>query len=136
MGAWGYLAFDNDTANDWACGLDDVTDLSLVESALDEREGVGAAYLEQDTACTALAACEVLARCRTNAGYKNSYTEKVDAWVAKQRPEATPALLKRAVGSIDRILSNDSELRELWEESDEEEEWRDAIADLRERLRT
>ena len=36
MGAWGKLAFDNDTANDWAYDLKDVSDLSLVESAFDE----------------------------------------------------------------------------------------------------
>jgi hypothetical protein len=40
MGAWGELAFDNDSANDWAYGLDEVHDLSLVESALAELEGV------------------------------------------------------------------------------------------------
>ena len=33
MSAWGVLAFDNDTANDWAYGLDGVDDLGLVESA-------------------------------------------------------------------------------------------------------
>ncbi|MGE3819895.1 MAG: DUF4259 domain-containing protein, partial [Isosphaeraceae bacterium] len=35
MGIWGVLAFDNDTANDWAYDLEDVDDLSLVESALE-----------------------------------------------------------------------------------------------------
>lgn len=34
MGAWGVLPFDNDEAVDWAYGLDDVDDLSLVESTL------------------------------------------------------------------------------------------------------
>ena len=47
MGAWGELAFDNDTANDWAYGLDDASDLSLVESAFDELEEVGDDYLDQ-----------------------------------------------------------------------------------------
>ena len=34
MGAWGVLAFDNDDANDWVYELEEVGDLSLVESAL------------------------------------------------------------------------------------------------------
>ena len=38
MGTWGVLAFDNDDANDWAYGLDSVSDLSLVESAFDDVE--------------------------------------------------------------------------------------------------
>jgi hypothetical protein len=69
VGAWGELAFDNDAANDWAYGLDDVNDLSLVESAFAELEAVGSAYLDQDLACNALAACEVLARLRGQPGY-------------------------------------------------------------------
>lgn len=34
MGVWGFLVFENDTACDWANGLTDAEDLSLVESAL------------------------------------------------------------------------------------------------------
>ncbi len=66
MGAWGELAFDNDTANDWAYYLEDVDDLSLVESALSEVEEIGDEYLDQDVACNALAACETLARLQGN----------------------------------------------------------------------
>ena len=29
MGAWGHRSFDNDTANDWAYDLKEVSDLSL-----------------------------------------------------------------------------------------------------------
>src|SRR4051794_10074160 len=109
MGAWGELAFDNDTANDWAYGLEEVDDLSLVESALGELEALGNDYVDQDIACNALAACEVLARLRGNAGYKNSYTEKVDGWVALHPLTPSPALLKRARAGVDRILGKDSE---------------------------
>src|SRR5271165_474090 len=56
MGAWGHLAFDNDTANDWAYGLEDTDDLSLMEEALEQIEEAGAEYLDQDIACIALAA--------------------------------------------------------------------------------
>ncbi len=69
MGAWGVLAFDNDTANDWAYGLDGVDDLGLVESAFDEVAEVGGDDLDSDLACNALAACEVLARLRGRPGY-------------------------------------------------------------------
>ncbi len=53
MGAWGELAFDNDTACDWAYELENVDDLSLVESAFDEVDANGANYLDQDVACNA-----------------------------------------------------------------------------------
>jgi hypothetical protein len=133
MGAWGHLAFDNDSANDWAYGLDVVADLSLVEAAFDELEEVGDDYLDQDIACAALAACEVLARCRGNPGYTNAYTKKVDTWVAEHRPLPSAALVKRALASLDRLLGERSELRELWAGL-VGEGWRASIEDLRQRL--
>jgi hypothetical protein len=135
MGAWGHLPFDNDTTNDWAYGLEDVDDLSLVEAAFDELEGVGTDYLDQDIACNALGACEVLARLLGHPGYTNAYTEKVDQWVAAHKLKPPAALFKRASAAIDRILDSDSELRELWEEGDEAGAWRAAIDDLRARVR-
>ncbi len=133
MGAWGELAFDNDAANDWAYGLEHVHDLSLVESALLEVEAVGGGYLDQDAACNVLAACEVLARLRGRPGYRNAYTEKVDAWVTVHALVPSPALLSRAKAAIARVLADDSELRELWDEGGGEA-WRAAVADLQRRL--
>lgn len=135
MGAWGHLPFDNDTTNDWAYGLDEVDDLSLVEAAFDELEEAGDDYLDQDVANNALGACEVLARLLGRPGYANAYTEKVDQWVAAHKIKPPPALLERAAAAIDRILGSDSELRELWEESDEADAWRAALQDLRARVR-
>ena len=34
MGAWSHEAFGNDDALDWAQGLEDADDLSLIEAAL------------------------------------------------------------------------------------------------------
>src|SRR5690606_30203174 len=110
MGAWGVLAFDNDDANDWAYGLDDVADLSLVESAFQAVEEAGE-DLEAPDAANALAACEVLARLRGKPGYTDAYTEKVDQWVADHPLSPSPALLRWADAVIDRILSEDSELK-------------------------
>jgi hypothetical protein len=134
MGAWGELAFDNDQANDWAYGLDDVDDLSLVEAAFEAVEAVGDDYLDSDEASDALAACEVIARLRGKPGYTNAYTEKVDAWVAAHPQKVPPALMKRASAVIDRILGEESELADLWGESDDAK-WRAGVEDLRNRMR-
>ena len=133
MGAWGVLAFDNDDANDWAYGLEGVSDLSLVESAFAEVESAGAGYLEQGAACNALAACEVIARLRGRPGYTNSYTEKVDRWVAAHRIEPPAELVTGGGAVIARILGPESELREVWEDAGDEE-WRAAVEDLRNRM--
>ncbi|MBL8797030.1 MAG: DUF4259 domain-containing protein [Planctomycetia bacterium] len=134
MGAWGVRAFDNDTANDWAYGLDEVRDLSLVEAAFAALEAVGADFLEQDVGAHALAACEVLARLLGNPGYQDAYTEKVDQWVAAHPLKPSPKLLARAEAALDRVLGNESELREEWQDVGEDE-WRQAVEELRQRLR-
>ncbi len=123
------------TRNDWAYDLEGANDLSLVESAFDVVEEAED-YLEAPDASNALAACEVLARLNGNPGYKNSYTEKVDGWVAAHPQTPTAALLKRADAVIDRILGDNSELKELWTESDENRNWLASVNDLRRRLRT
>ena len=133
MGTWGALAFDNDGAGDWAFGLDDVDDLSLVEATFGELEGVEGDYLDAGVACDALAACEVLARLRGKVGYTNAFTEPVDRWVAAHQIVPPASLLARAAAAIDRILGENSELGELWGEGDGAE-WRAAVAALRDRV--
>ncbi len=137
MGAWGFRAFDNDTACDWAWELANVEDLSLVESAFDDVEDVGDDYLETDFAWIALAACEVLARLRGKPGYSNGYTKDVDSWVyariCAHKLVPRSELLARASNVIDRILREPSAVCELCEGSDGTE-WRAAMENLRQRL--
>lgn len=134
MGAWGVLAFDNDQACDWASDLDGVEDLSLVISTLAVLENSTAGRLDAHAACNALAACEVLARLRGNHGYTNPYTEDVDTWAAAHPIVPPPSLLDRGDAVIDQVLSERSELRELWDVGDGAE-WRQSVEDLRHRLR-
>ncbi len=135
MGAWGELAFDNDTACDWAYELETVDDLSLVESALDEVEAIGSDYLDQDVACNALAACEVLARLKGQPGYQNAYTENVDNWVAAHPITPPPELIRRAETAIQRILGDQSELKDIWAESGDAL-WTQSVEELRRRVQS
>ena len=61
MGAWSHEAFGNDTACDWADGLEEVDDLSLVEAAIDAVVDAPGGDLDASEACEALAAAEVVA---------------------------------------------------------------------------
>jgi hypothetical protein len=133
MGAWGVTAFDNDAANDWAYGLDDAEDLSVVEEAFDAVDEVGDDFLDSDVACEALAACELLARLQGRPGYKNAYTERVDAWVEAHPQKPSDELIADGGHVIARVLGENSELRELWEES-KPTEWHAAMNDLKARL--
>ena len=133
MGAWGVLAFDNDDANDWASRLETTADLSLVVQAF-ARVGDTDEYLEAPQASKALAACEVLARQPGRPGYHNAYTNRVDVWVAQHSLKPPAALLARGRSVIDRILNENSELRQLWAEGNPSA-WLAAVEDLRNRLR-
>ena len=134
MGAWGVEAFDNDAANDWAYDLEDAADLNMVAAAIAEVEATAGDYLEQDTACRALAACEVIARMQGRPGYTNAYTEKVDRWVAAHPTTPSTELVARAAACIDRIGGADSELAELWSDSSDAQSWREALSGLRARV--
>ena len=134
MGAWSTDAFGNDTACDWANGLTESDDLSLVEAAIAAVVDSPAGYLDASLAQEALAAAEVVARLRGNDGGRNAYTEATDNWVRAKRLVPPEALMRRALLALDRCLGVDSELRELWDESDAAAQWRADAQSLMERL--
>jgi len=95
---------------------------------------VGDEYLEAPEASIALAAAEVLARLCGNPGEKNSYTEAADKWVESAQLKPTVELLDKAQAAIARILGENSELKELWEDSDQYDAWQASIDNLRTRV--
>ena len=133
MGAWGTGVFDNDTACDWAYGLEGQTDLGLIERTLDvalaNDEGLDASDAEE-----ALAAAETVARLQGHWGVRNSYTANVDAWVEKIGLQPSPALARKAHAAIDHVLGETSEIVELWEDSAELDEWKRVVDELRSRI--
>jgi hypothetical protein len=131
MGAWSHEPFGNDTASDWAYGLEEAKDLSYIESALDKALECGSEYLEAPEAEEALAAIEVIAKLLGKGTQSDEYTEDVDAWVSSIKLKPQPALLKKAQQVIDRILADESELLELWQESESSEAWRASLMQLR-----
>jgi hypothetical protein len=135
MGAWGAGSFDNDTACDWSYDLEETDDLSLIENALGRVLDARDEYLDAMDAEEALAAAEVIARLQGNFGEKNAYTEPVDEWVAENPLTVTPELAKKSHAAIERIMGAQSELAELWEESESFDEWKAAVAELKGRIR-
>jgi hypothetical protein len=135
MGTWDVGSFDNDTAADWAYGLDEVHDLSYVETTLDR---VASHPSEQDLSAEAgecaIAAAEVIARLLQKGGEESAYSESVDTWVRAHRIAPPPALVTKALAALDRVMAPPSELRELWEETNELDGWLDAVAELKGRL--
>ena len=135
MGAWDTDPFGNDTACDWAYGLDECEDLKLIVKALEKVESVGNDYLDATEAEEAIAAADTLARLKGRAYVHNSYTEAVDEWVAEQHLAVPFELSELAIIVVDRIMTDPSELLELWEESEDFEGWKKHLVDLKERLK-
>lgn len=126
MGAWGLKNFENDDACDWVYELEKSKDKSIINKAFD-KVLESTEYIESPDCCEALAAAEVVL-----AGISNNHsgvTEDIVKWLNKQ-----PGLFKKpiifessdvekAIKTIRKILES-SELKELWKETDDYEQWK------------
>lgn len=137
MGTWAVDAFGNDYAQDWAQDLAETSNLEAVENTLDVALDNGADELEAPLAAEALVAIEVLARLQGKGGARTDDSAAIDDWVDARKPKARfrADLAEKAERAIERILSEPSELRALWAESEHDQAWRAAVDDLRARIK-
>ncbi len=132
MGAWSHEPFGNDTACDWVFELEGSTDFEVIEQAFDQMIDDDDEYLDADYGCVAHAAAELLAKVLGEGTQNESYPEGIDEWIATLTSEPSAALLQKAVVALDLLLSEESELNELWEESGENYPlWKENIATLK-----
>lgn len=134
MGTWSHESFGNDTANDWAYELEDATDFAVIEAALQVALDEGDEYLDADLAMEAIAAVEVIAKRLGKGTQSDVYTEKVDQWLETISEQPSDDVLSLAKRVLERIVADDSELKELWLESDEYELWLGNIQQLKDAL--
>jgi hypothetical protein len=132
VGAWGVGTFENDDAGDWVYQLEEANDLDLVRGTLlaaADPDG----YLEAPTCSMALAAAEVVAALAGRPA--PDLPEEVRTWVEAHRLTVTPDLRGLSLRALDQVAA-DSELKELWAESEESGAWIDRLQELRSRLAT
>lgn len=128
MGAWGHKAFENDEASDWVYDLESSEDGELVTAAL---AGSFEEYVESPEGDTARAAAEVVAAALGHG--REDLPEEVTLWVSKYG--STVVHLKdTAVRTLQRVVGEESELRELWEEAEEVELFEEDVNDCIRRL--
>jgi hypothetical protein len=134
MGAWGKGTFENDTACDFAATVAEGIGFVVLEQALDRVLASETDYLEAPNAEEGLAAADIVARLNGSPGAQTSYTATTDAWV--ERSESTPsdALIEKARRSIKRILTQPSELLELWQDTADFEVWKRSVEEVSLRL--
>ena len=133
MGAWGADSFENDDAADWLGDFCDKPDKTFIVSALSQISEMSADdYLEASDCCAGIAAAEIMAALK---GSPNSnLSDEAKSCVSQLKFTVDQNLTILAVNAMERIRTN-SELKELWDESESPDEWYDAMGNLIERLK-
>lgn len=133
MGAWNYAVFDDDTAYD---ALDDLRASSEIIADMEEYfDAVAEAeYVEYDEGYYALVAAAVIDSVINGTQYRCDDADYFK-WTKKLKSFDFTPLRKKAIAAIDAVISDDSELKELWEENEElYSAWREDKISMRERL--
>jgi hypothetical protein len=142
MGAWGFNSFENDAAADWLGDLRESGDSGLIRNSLQavfpkppgflgKLMGKRSSYLDADGASAALVAAEVVAALRGKPHAK--LPPEVEKFVADNDQAASTALSALAFKAVQRIRA-ESELCELWQESEDFELWQAELESLEQRL--
>ncbi len=130
MGAWGLGHFDNDDAQDWfatweASGFPLAGVTAAIQPILDKKDD----YIEAPEASIAVAAIAALA-----GGLSSNAALSKDIPVTFSASQADlDAVAKNAKAAID-IIVNNSELKDLWEESEALNNWRTLVFALKKNL--
>lgn len=136
MGTWGAGPFDNDDAGDWAFdfeGADAATGLTMLRDALDL--GAPGEAVEAPEGAEAVAAAAVVGWLADPGSIPESgYGEDAAGWVRSAGVSADADLKAAARAALERVRSEDSELAELWDETDDSS-WGQSLDEIAARLR-
>lgn len=134
MGAWNYGVFDDDIAYD---ALDDLRESLEIITDMEKYFDtvIGAEYVEYDEGCYALISAAVIDSVFNETQYRCD-DEDYFEWVKTLKSFDFIPLKQKAIAAIDAVLSDSSEIKELWEENKElYSAWREDKISIRERLR-
>ncbi|WP_342116300.1 DUF4259 domain-containing protein [Pseudoduganella sp. OTU4001] len=137
MGTWAIGPYGNDFAQDWLEDLQESKDLYFIEDTLNNvLQAETTEYLEAPFGAEGLAAVETWARLLGKGGASDGDSERADAWVADVLPKfkMRTDIADKAVRALDVVLSEGSELRELWQDSEHYDDWRASVAEMQRRL--
>lgn len=129
MGTWDVGGFDNDDALDWVYELKEESDFTILADAFENITGQKG-NLEAPDCAVAISAAEVVAALLGNPA--DDLPDEVIEWV-EEMPDPSEALVKMALSAV-KVILDDSEMKDTWEDSDHYDEWQENIQDLQSRL--
>jgi len=134
MGAWGYGIFENDETMDWTAELVNEKGIEFLQNTI--TQVLAEEYIELEAASSALGAIEVWAALHGKLSHELKaefeHNEDLEKWI-KEHSRAGIHMKDLAKQAVKRILE-ESELKELWEESGEYQKWERTIKDLENRI--
>ncbi|MDR1821067.1 MAG: DUF4259 domain-containing protein [Oscillospiraceae bacterium] len=133
MGAWNYGVFDDDTAYDYLPDLKESNNIvALMAQYFDDV--LSADYVEYDNGVAALVAAAVIDSAVNGTVYRCD-EEELPEWIATLSATEFSPIISKAGAAITAVLSEKSELQELWFENKElYPSWLKEKEDIRERL--
>lgn len=132
MGAWGTGFFDDDSNCD--CLADILESNTSPESfVLSFKKGIEAEYLEYDDGGVIIVSGALLDGL-LNGTKLDSADEGIPQWLTNHRDKQVKNLKSVAVQALEKVISEGSELNELWMESEEYPDWKKNITELISRL--
>lgn len=136
MGAWDIGNFDNDDALDFVMKIEEVDSLSpiyeLAVSINAQRTSNSDFYIEADACAQTLAGGEIVAMLSDLLA--DNLPPSVEALKDNEALSVDTSKVASIINAIQHILA-DSELRELWEETEDFEAWQNIVNDLLSTLR-
>ena len=134
MGAWGHGFFEDDTACDFA---EEIEESKKVKQLFHNsfEEATNAEYLEYDQCHAVIISAVYLDALINRTEYEAPDEESFNSFLAANKKLVLDDLKENAVGALQRVLNDNSELNELWAENAElYSKWRQNILDLIQRL--
>ncbi|MBU2872985.1 DUF4259 domain-containing protein [Marinobacter salexigens] len=125
MGAWGIGNFENDDAVDWTHDISGSKGVKVLLSPLkDVVNETG--YLESPYCCQALVSAEIINKALSKD--RSELPEEIQNWLERKKglfgklPVLEPVHASLAAQAVKKIMG-DSELKELWQETGEYDQW-------------
>ncbi|MBP6013622.1 MAG: DUF4259 domain-containing protein [Alphaproteobacteria bacterium] len=132
MGAWATDSFANDDALDWLLDFVETPTIEMLRDTLEHITTMDAdEYLEAPDCSEAVAAAEIVAALHGRPSAK--LPDDLRDWLQTDHGLKAGSLIHTAADAMKRIMQN-SELQELWDDSDSSAGWLDDMAGLIRRL--
>ena len=134
MGAWGFGIFDDDAALDFIYELENSGD-EIAEAMAELFQAVNSAdYIDSDEGAAVIVCSAIIDAAINNTEYEYLSNEHEDI-LAFAKNSKLSELKNSAHSALEKVLGENSEVNELWSETEDYDSWKNTVASIKERLK-